>query len=323
MQKIHKLAVFFDGTWNTADYPNKYSNVKKLKDLLVGRYTEDEVTTITESLYLEGPGTRPGTEVVGGAFAVDLAEIIAEACIWLSQKYYGIIKQSPEPDIYVFGFSRGAYLAHIFSWLLNDIGLTSSFSSIPRLVERYMHKDEEGLYQILEQIPPTERYRTYIQMLGLWDMVSAPFDFYSGFRDGERAPIVRNIYHAMALDEKRRFFPVLKYNAADDCICQRWFSGVHSDVGGGYDDATLSDISLEWMIDMSVRENLIIKDITASAEKPGTVEDFLHMDVHDEAGKQNNPRKYEGEEIDGSVYRRMAQDRSYTPIAVNFPMKMA
>jgi len=50
-------------------------------------------------------------------------------------------------------------------------------------------------------------------------------------------------YHAMAIDEKRAFFPVLKWNANKKAR-QVWFAGVHSDVGGGYDKTGLSDTAL-------------------------------------------------------------------------------
>lgn len=322
MQEIHKIAIFFDGTWNTIDYPEKFSNVKKMRDSVVERWSEGDISITTDSLYMEGPGTRPGTGIWGGALAADLDKIITDAYIWLAQKYHEIILKSHFPELYIFGFSRGSYLAHIFSWVINDIGLTSQFSLIPRLVNYYMRKNE-GLNALLKEIPSSTKYTPTIRMLGLWDMVSAPLDIFSDYHDGERAPIVQHIYHAMSLDEKRLFFPVLKYKDAQDCIHQRWFSGVHSDIGGGYEDTTLSNISLEWMKDMAVEEDLIIKDVTASVESPNAVEDFLHMKIHDEAGKQNNPRKYEGEEIDESVYRRMAQDKSYSPFAVDFPTRMA
>ena len=321
MREIHKIAIFFDGTWNTIDYPEKFSNVKKMKDTVVERYKDEGLTTVTDLLYMEGPGTRPGTGVWGGAFAADLDKIIIDAYIWLAQKYHELMLQSYIPEIYIFGFSRGSYLAHIFSWVLNDIGVTRQFSLITQLIGCYMRKSKK-FDALVKGISPAERNTPPIRMLGLWDMVSAPLDIFSNYHDGERAPIVQHIYHAMSLDEKRLFFPVLKYKKKEDCVCQRWFSGVHSDIGGGYEDATLSDISLDWMIDMAVQEDLIIKDITASAEKPGKKEDFLHMEIHDEAGEQDNRRQYEGEEIDESVYRRMAQDKSYTPFAVDFPREM-
>ncbi len=54
-------------------------------------------------------------------------------------------------------------------------------------------------------------------------------------------------YHAMAIDEKRKVFPVLRWDT-DPRVTQVWFSGVHADVGGGYAQTGLSDIALQWMV---------------------------------------------------------------------------
>jgi hypothetical protein len=53
----------------------------------------------------------------------------------------------------------------------------------------------------------------------------------------------------MALDERRRDFPVTRWNS-DKRVEQVWFIGAHSDVGGGYPAAEsgLSDIAFDWML---------------------------------------------------------------------------
>jgi len=315
MKEIHKIAIFFDGTWNTVASPWKYTNVKKLKDNIVESYKEDDEWIITDLHYMEGPGTRPGTDFWGGALAGDLDKIICDAYIWLSQKYHYLYQLGHISEIYLFGFSRGAYLAHIFSWLLNDIGITKKITRIPTLTKCYMKKDVKSLESLITE----EIHKPTVRMLGLWDMVTAPADIFSGYHDGFLSPVVKHVYHAMALDEKRTFFPVLKYNEKTPAIHQRWFSGVHSDIGGGYEDSTLSDIALNWMKEMALNEGLILKDITASGE-PQSFEDFVNMEKHDESGNRNNNRTCDSEDIDDSVFRRMAQDRSYVPCAANFPV---
>jgi glutathione S-transferase len=56
-------------------------------------------------------------------------------------------------------------------------------------------------------------------------------------------------FQAMALDERRRDFPVTRWVEREG-IEQVWFSGCHSDVGGGYPsgETGLSDIALDWMM---------------------------------------------------------------------------
>jgi uncharacterized protein (DUF2235 family) len=66
-----------------------------------------------------------------------------------------------------------------------------------------------------------------------------------------------------SIDEKRKFFPVLKWNA-EARVTQVWFPGVHSDVGGGHEESGLSDIALKWMIERAYEHGVRFK---ASAVK--------------------------------------------------------
>ncbi len=318
-----KLVIFFDGTSNDVKSPSKFTNVKKLKDLIIGYGVDDnEKTIVTYPHYLEGPGTRPGTKVSGGAFAMDLDDIIFEAYGWLAPKYHWCYQEMGRfPEIYIFGFSRGAYLAHILSWLLNDVGVTKAFRLMPRIVKAYMDKNRRELESLSMEKDNQIKCKPTIRMLGLWDMVSGPFDLFSGFNDREVSPIVKKVYHAMSLDERRDYFTLLKYHTVSPSINQRWFSGVHSDVGGGYeDDTTLSDIALNWMVDNAVNEDLLIKG--SEMQDPSDA-DFRRMIKHDEASDdEKNFRKCEmseNETVDESVYVRISMDNSYTPCAIGFP----
>jgi hypothetical protein len=65
--------------------------------------------------------------------------------------------------------------------------------------------------------------------------------------------LVDNALHALALDEKRKsFLPTLwqqdaAAKANGQVLKQVWFAGVHTNVGGGYEEHGLSDITLAWM----------------------------------------------------------------------------
>lgn len=69
-------------------------------------------------------------------------------------------------------------------------------------------------------------------------------------------PPIRQIAHAVSLDEKRsRFAPLYlckaipsKNTENETIILEKWFPGAHADVGGGYGDNALPNISLNWMI---------------------------------------------------------------------------
>ncbi len=52
-----------------------------------------------------------------------------------------------------------------------------------------------------------------------------------------------HIFHAMALDERRKLFPLTRVRGATEV----WFRGFHSDIGGGNGNQGLNNISLDWM----------------------------------------------------------------------------
>ena len=65
---------------------------------------------------------------------------------------------------------------------------------------------------------------------------------------------VRHAFQALALDEHRNpFSPAVweRMNMRKTTVDLRqvWFPGVHSNVGGGYDDQEIANISLAWMMD--------------------------------------------------------------------------
>jgi hypothetical protein len=64
---------------------------------------------------------------------------------------------------------------------------------------------------------------------------------------------VQAAYQALAIDETRRPFEPTVWeqnpDAEGQALEQVWFTGSHSDVGGGYADTSLSDVTLGWMAD--------------------------------------------------------------------------
>jgi uncharacterized protein (DUF2235 family) len=116
-----------------------------------------------------------------------------------------------------------------------------------------------------------------VRMIGVWDTVGSlgvPGTLFSmfnqtkyGFLDTSLHPCVKNAYHAVCIDERRaQFKPTLWTNADgspranDDQVQQVWFSGVHCDIGGGYDDCELSEITLGWMMKNAMKCGLVFSD---------------------------------------------------------------
>ena len=251
---ICNIVVCCDGTWNTED-PDESNNeattnVLRIHDLLESDTpydNEDGKCALIHAIYVEGPGTIKGNKLTGGLLATDLDEPIKEAYRQLIKVVKVCSKEDVEPHVFLFGFSRGAYICHLLSWLLYRVGITTRLlKDVDVIVDAFLNKDGMELDKLTKDcIIEAPR----ICMMGLWDTVSSQHDKYRGFFNGLRSPLIDCIYHAMAADERRDLFPVMHY-LHDDKITQMWFSGVHSEVGGGYaDDVGLADISLEWMID--------------------------------------------------------------------------
>lgn len=151
-----------------------------------------------------------------------------------------------------------------------------------------------------------------IKFLGLWDTVPGSslksYDeckehkgfikkylawLVPGIDKGERYktesyPVIQQIVHAVSLDEQRsKFKPLLTCSAVNKhrtTVTENWFSGAHSDVGGGYEGdcdkrACLSNISLNWMI------GLLKESYQFSAPQlPEDVGSLAHWSIGDHPG---------------------------------------
>ncbi len=149
----------------------------------------------------------------------------------------------------------------------------------------------------------TRNQKPLIQFIGVWDTVSA----YGGpiaeltraidnwiFRvstpDYELNKAVLCARHALALDDERdAFHPLLWDEVHEDKVepeprtkprrmQQVWFTGMHSDVGGGYPDESLSYVPLLWMMEEAEKAKLntinVIKDrFVALASSAGPIHD--------------------------------------------------
>jgi uncharacterized protein (DUF2235 family) len=108
-----RVAVFLDGTWNTV---NDNTNVWRLKSLLASGGA-DGLPQI--GYYEKGVGTTFGSYLRGGAFGYGLNDEIISAYEWLIDNYV------VGDELFIFGFSRGAYTARSLSGLIGKCELIS------------------------------------------------------------------------------------------------------------------------------------------------------------------------------------------------------
>ena len=278
-----RIILCFDGTWNTPSERADFAaggacGASGRAALATGR--ETNVCRLYRSIVTAGPAVRGtpqvkwydagvGTNwydrVAGGAFGLGLSRNIREGYKFLSDTY------DDGDEVFVLGFSRGAYTARSLIGMIRNCGLLPK-GSLPRiyvddnapLLEAYT------LYRTRDGGPDTARARAFraghrarvidVRFLGVWDTVGAlgvpieSFDAFNKqqfeFHDTELSGIVRNAFHAVAIDEHRASFAPTLWDPRrkpDQVVEQRWFPGSHSDVGGGYEDRRLSDVALAWM----------------------------------------------------------------------------
>ncbi len=249
MQRLNKrIVICCDGTWNKPD--SKPTNVVKMARGIMPYVNRHHQVVF----YDQGVGTQGlFDKYIGGAFGLGVSKNILDAYRFIVHNYH------PGDEIFCFGFSRGAYTVRALGGLLHTIGLIpknelDTLSQAYSFYRTHPKKRDHDVY--------TNNLRPNIAMIGVWDTVGAlgsPTPLFRkitnrwiGFFDTTLSEHVKHAYQALALDEKRHLFtPDLWTGSvnADQTVDQRWFPGVHSNIGGGYPDSGLSDITLTWMID--------------------------------------------------------------------------
>ena len=261
---MKRLVVCADGTWNRPeregdDGGGSSTNVLKMLRAL-NSITQDGVAQVR--FYIKGVGTRNWYDrLTGGAFGIGLSENVLDCYRFLANNY------CPGDEIYIFGFSRGAFTARSLAGLIGAIGFIhpSNLGKLPEGWRYYrMPPEERTSPAAQERLSLTgERIEDVpIKCIGVWDTVGSLgipvavmknlFASQYRFHDVTLGRQVENAFHAIALDERRgAFAPTLWETAARDgqVVEQVWFPGVHANVGGGYSDQGLSDVALAWMIE--------------------------------------------------------------------------
>jgi len=288
---MKKIAVFCDGTWNKSDQKTHQgkpcpTNVVRLLEATTP--SQDQIVH-----YVRGVGTEWGERLAGGGFGFGISDNIKEAYRFIVNNY------CPGDQIYLFGFSRGAFTARSVAGFIHNLGILKR-EHLQQSGDAYTHyKDREnpdwspsGSHAIAWRKrytwsgPEDEPARRHVHCLGVWDTVGAlgaPFGgpmgwivekiFACHFHDHRVSRSVQSAFHALAIDERRwPFRPTLmefgpERREEQQRFQQAWFPGVHSNVGGGYPDTGLSDAALQWMAARAQERGLLL-DLAILNEPP-------------------------------------------------------
>ncbi|MDX8349602.1 DUF2235 domain-containing protein [Cognatiyoonia sp. IB215446] len=239
---MKRIAILCDGTWNspTMKIP---TNVVKLRDACL----DDGKSQVV--IYIPGVGVNEITNKLiglvhklgGGAFGWGLGANVRRAYQQLCQHY------EPGDEIYIFGFSRGAYTARSLGGMIRKCGIVPknriksvfTLNKAWRLYKRRGAELDKGpLWTQRKALSPDiatseddwkERGQigsiVDVRYIGVWDTVGAKglpvsllgpiakfwnrrYEFY----DMKLSGMVKNARHAIALDEQRILFEPTKWD---------------------------------------------------------------------------------------------------------------
>ncbi|KAJ8595919.1 hypothetical protein M405DRAFT_929205 [Rhizopogon salebrosus TDB-379] len=280
-----RIIVCCDGTWQDGVMTSedwKQTNILKLSRAF--NHVDDRSGVLIPQIvyYQSGVGAAHNlySEYVDGATGASLIDKVQEAYAFISQNFH------TGDEIFLFGFSRGAYTARMVAMFIGAIGVLNrtDMDYFPAIFLAYQQlgKDTDPnstkTKKLTEWLSKWTSHDSHgkrradsdddsfsIKCVGVFDTVgsvglpeelthkspSAKSIF--GFPNNELGEHIERAYHALAIDENRLDFDCCKFEQTDggrqkgQILKQCWFSGTHSDIGGGWKEHDLSDITLAWM----------------------------------------------------------------------------
>ncbi|KEQ68180.1 hypothetical protein M436DRAFT_30098, partial [Aureobasidium namibiae CBS 147.97] len=209
-----RIFVCCDGTWNdsiSTDSP--LTNVSRFARC-VKEVAKDGTMQIVYYHTGIGTGTSKFASAIDGATGRGIHANVRDAYSFICNNFNF---DHGEDEIFLVGFSRGAFTVRCVAALIDCIGLLKKRGLI------HLHE----LYRLWTQPSKLPRVDTHVP------------------------ETVELALHALALNEHRKHFsPDLwtSHNPQETLLKQCWFLGAHSDIGGGNEDSGLASMTLIWMI---------------------------------------------------------------------------
>lgn len=249
---MKRIVLLCDGTWNRSDSATPTNVVRFAQAMLLA----DPSGTAQVPVYVQGVGTGRGPTptlqkldaLLGGAFGKGLMANIEEAYRHLVFNY------APGDEIFVLGFSRGAYTARSLTGFIRSTGILDrdALHRIPEAVTRYRtmgdddtHPSSDASHSYRADISPRvvtsqkeadwraarglpEAPLLSIRYLGVWDSVGAlgvpahvpVLGHWTArkyrFHDAALSSMVQSARHAIALDERRRSFAPTRWDNVNE-----------------------------------------------------------------------------------------------------------
>ncbi|HYD89421.1 MAG TPA: DUF2235 domain-containing protein [Vitreimonas sp.] len=291
---MKRIVICCDGTWQRL-YNASLTNVALTARAVAPRDARGVPQIV---YYSAGVGASMyGVSIWQGMTGADLDDHLLDAYLFLNLNY------EPGDEIYLFGFSRGAYTVRSLAGLLRKCGVLrrAHVDKARAALELYRHREVSAdtflaaRFRAAHAIawprlgndgatidtPPVDLRLRYV---GVWDTVGSlgiprvlpiSVGLNQGylFHDTTLSRAVHSARHAVAIDEQRAAFaPTLWSNVdafntpgARPRVMQSWFPGDHGAVGGNDDSRGLSNCALLWVLEGAEQVGL------ALMREPGSI----------------------------------------------------
>lgn len=322
------IVICADGTWNRPEddiEKNFPTNVLKLARSIAPGSREKK----QHVFYDWGLGSHHSA-IISGATGRGIHKNVLDGYRYIVQNY------ASGDQIYLFGFSRGAYTVRALCGLINNCGIVKRKDAnlINRAWDIYKspskknHPNGNNAQDFRESYCHRSRQ---VHFVGVWETVGALgipssvmglLDGNDEFYDTKMGGNVKFARHGLAIDEKRADFqPTIWRARAGVDLKQVWFCGSHSDIGGSYppdkDGRSIADIALGWMMDEAVAADLTLAPHLKAGLSNGSGA-LLHESrrkLFRFKARLHRPLEQDdfGTRIHPSVRERYEQDATYRP----------
>ncbi|MCU0550129.1 MAG: DUF2235 domain-containing protein [Leptolyngbya sp. Prado105] len=276
-----RIVICCDGTWQ--DLSNeRQTNVVKIAQAIKPSDREGRQQIVS---YHSGIGVLDLYDrILGGTFGWGIDRHIQDAYRFLCLNY------NDGDEVYLFGFSRGAYTVRSLAGLIYKSGLLTrkNISKAREAYEFYRNLDKPRSEAAIAFRQKLDAKQIPIRLLACWDTVGALgipntipviskiINRQYEFHDTQLNRKIERALHAVAIDEHRKSFEVTPMHLSDNAetqLSQVWFVGNHGCVGGGQANQGLSDIPLQWMMNEIDRLQLGLEFFEGEALK-SVIRDF-------------------------------------------------
>ena len=323
-----RIVYLSDGTWQG---PASNTNIYRLSKAFVE--SADQHILYDDGIGADATGLD---RLVEGAFATTIFQKITDGHKQIAHSF------TPGDQLYLFGFSRGAYTARSLAGMIAACGLPSgAFTDdcVDKAFAAYRTPAQRA--EILASLGACSLVPANIVMIGVFETVGSlgiPAIFGGidqdkyGFLDTTLHPNVKNAYHCLAIDEHRAQFPATLWTlpnppvpgqTPNQVLEQVWFTGCHGEVGGGTimggpvdNNTRLCDITMGYMLSKGIACGLSADP--AAVAQFGTLPAEYALDAYTDPYKPTDLKPYlrpidPSSKVSNSVAIRIQYALTYLP----------